>query len=316
MNPSTDLQVIVGAGPVGAALARRLVNEGTRVRVVTRSGGGVDDPRVDARAVDASDADALTEAAQGAQVLYNCANPGAYTEWESRWPPLATGILTAAERTGAVLVTASNLYGYGPVTAPMTRSTPLNPSDHKGELRARMWQEAQAAHEAGRVRVAEARSSDYIGPGLPTGSGLLARYADATLAGDKAEVFADPDQPHTWTAIDDVAATLEALGRHESAWGSAWIVPSNPARSVRRVLESLHEVCELPEPQLKQMPRWILRTGSLLVPLLREVCGILYQFDAPFIADGSETTELLGVEPTPWRSVIEQTAKAWHARAK
>lgn len=315
MTATTDLHVIIGAGPVGTALAGRLVAEGNRVRVVTRSGRPADDPGVDARAVDASDADALTAAAQGARVLYNCANPGAYTEWEAKWPPLASAILAAAERTGAVLVTASNLYGYGPVSGTITASTPLRPSDHKGELRVRMWQEALAAHEAGRVRVAEARSSDYIGPGLPTGSGLLARYADATLAGETAEVFADPDQPHTWTAVDDVAAALEALGRDERAWGSAWIVPSNPPLSVRQVLESLHEICGLPAPQLKQMSRWVLRTGGLLVPLLREVRGILYQFDAPFIADGSQTTDLLGVAPTPWEQVIEETARAWHSRA-
>ena len=40
-------------------------------------------------ALDASDADALTRAAEGAAVLHNCANPGDYTQWESTWPPLA-----------------------------------------------------------------------------------------------------------------------------------------------------------------------------------------------------------------------------------
>ena len=107
----------------------------------------------------------------------------------------------------------SNLYGYGPVTEPMTAQMPLNPTDHKGALRARMWEEARAAHEAGRIRATEARASDYIGPTLPVASGLLARYAQATLVGKPASVFADPDVPHAWTAIDDVARTLVMLGR-------------------------------------------------------------------------------------------------------
>lgn len=315
MTVSTVPHVIVGAGPVGIALARRLTAEGHPVRVATRSGRATGVPGAESVAVDASDADALTAVVEGAEVLYNCANPGPYPAWERQWPPLAAAILTAAEHAGAVLVAASNLYGYGPVTAPMTRSTPLHPSDHKGTLRVRMWEEALAAHEAGRARVTEARASDYIGPELPISSGMLARYANATLSGKTASVFADPDQPHTWTAIDDVAATLAALGRNEEAWGSAWIVPSNPPQSVRQVLQSLHECCSLPEPRLRQVPRWVLRAGGLVVPLLREVTGILYQFDAPFIADGSETTERLGVEPTPWEHVVEPTARAWHARA-
>jgi len=310
------VHVIVGAGPVGTALAARLAAAGQHVRVLTRSGRGPEGPGIERQAVDAADASVLAAHVTGATVLYNCANPGAYQHWERDWPPLAGAVLDAAARSGAVLVTASNLYGYGPVTGPMTRSTPLRPSDHKGALRARMWHEALAAHQAGRVRVAEARASDYIGPTLPVGSGLLAMYADTTLAGRTARVLADPDQPHTWTAIDDVAATLAVLGQDERAWGGAWIVPSNPAVSVRETLRGLHRRCGLDEPRLRQVPRPLLRAGGLVVPLLREVGGILYQFDRPFLADGAETTQALGVEPTPWARVLDDTAEAWYRRAR
>jgi len=316
MSASHARHVIVGAGPIGSALARRLAAQGESVRVLTRSGRGIGEPGVEGLSVDASDPDALTASATGADVIYNCANPPTYQLWERDWPPLAASILTAAERTGAVLVTAGNLYGYGPVSGPMTNSTPLNPSDHKGALRARMWQDALDAHRAGRVRMTEARASDYIGPTLPISNGLLARYADATLAGKTAAVFADPDQPHTWTAIDDVAATLAALGRDEAAWGSAWIVPSNPAQSVRRALQDLHATRGLAEPRLRQVPRWVLRTGGLVIPVLKEVTGVLYQFDAPFIADGEETAQRFGIEPTPWDDLVERTAASWQERTQ
>jgi len=315
MTASSDLHVIVGAGPVGVALADRLVRDGHRVRLLTRAGRNPGIPGVEPIAVDASDSSALTARVAGASVLYNCANPGSYTQWEKLWPPLAAAILSAAERSGAVLATASNLYGYGPVDAPMTRRTPLQPSDHKGALRARMWQQALAAHELGRVRVTEVRSSDYIGPTLPISSGLLAHYADATLRGRTATVFADPDQPHTWTAIDDVAATLAVLGQDERAWGSAWITPSNPPATVREVLRGLAEQVGALEPQVRQVPGWLLRTGAITVPLLREVTGVLYQFEAPFIADGSETTDVFEITPSPWHPLLAETAQAWSERA-
>lgn len=316
MNAAHELHVIVGAGPVGTSLAARLVAEGHRVRVLTRSGRGLPVPGAEHIAVDASDVDALTTQVAGAEVLYNCANPGSYPAWEEAWPPLAAAILIAAERSGAVLVTASNLYGVGPVDGPITRQTPLRPSDHKGALRARMWHDALSAHQAGRVRIAEARSSDYIGPTLPISSGLLARYADATLKNKTAAVFADPDQPHSWTAINDVAATLAVLGRDERAWGSAWIVPSNPPASVRDVLRGLAEYAGTHEPRLRLVPRLVLRAGGAMIPLLREVTGILYQFDAPFVAGGSETVETFGITPTTWRAVLETTAPAWKDRAR
>ncbi|QPE05444.1 NAD-dependent epimerase/dehydratase family protein [Microbacterium schleiferi] len=311
---STAPHVIVGAGPVGSSLARILTGDGESVIVVTRSGRTPAGDGLRSVAADASDPDALSRICSGAAAIYNCANPGSYVEWERLWPPLASALLTAAESTGAVLVTMSNLYGYGPVTAPMTAGMPLRPTDHKGALRARMWEDARAAHEAGRIRATEARASDYIGPTLPVASGLLARYAQSTLAGKPASVFADPDVPHAWTAIDDVARTLATLGRDDRAWGRPWLVPTNPPVSVRDTLRELSAAAGAPEPRLRLVPRWLLRAGGVAVPLLREVNGMLYQFDAPFEVDATETEESFGIRPTTWDGLITETARAWRQR--
>lgn len=310
----TRAHLVVGAGPVGTALARRLADGGDAVRVVTRSGSGPSHPLVERVALDASDPDALASAAAGVDVLYNCANPGAYPRWERDWPPLAASILHAAQASGAVLVTLGNLYGYGPVDGPMSRETPLRPSDHKGALRARLWQDALAAHEAGRVRATEARASDYLGPTATPAAGLLAMYATRTLAGRPAAVFGDPDQPRTWAAVDDIAATLVALGADERAWGSAWIVPSNPPATVREVLRQLGSRAGTGEPRLRRVPRWVVAAGGAVVPVLREVAGVLYQFERPFTVDATATTAAFGVEPTGWDALLDSTARAWSAR--
>src|SRR5829696_9754448 len=145
------LHVIVGKGPVGATTAAELVARGHDVRILSRS-GGVSTEDVEHRQVDAADADAVTAAARGAAALYNAVNP-AYHRWATDWPPVAAALLGAAERTGAVLVTMSNLYGYGRPSGPMSPATPLAATDAKGVVRARMWADALAAHQAGRVRV-------------------------------------------------------------------------------------------------------------------------------------------------------------------
>lgn len=302
---------VIGAGPVGSALAVRLAGAGHVVRLASRAGGGPGHPGIERLVLDASDPIVLSEATAHAEVIYNCANPGSYTQWQRLWPPLAASILHAAEQSGAVLVTCSNLYGYGPPDGPITRDTPLRPSDHKGALRARMWQDALAAHEAGRIRATEARASDYIGPTVTTAGGLLAMYAANTLAGRPAMIFGDPDQPHTWTAVDDVAATLAALGADERAWGSAWLVPSNPPATIREVLRGLGKRLGRGEPRLRRFPRRLLSVGGVLVPLLREVTGLLYQFEQPFVADGTETTAVFGIEPSPWEALLDATAEAW-----
>jgi nucleoside-diphosphate-sugar epimerase len=156
------LHVIVGKGPVGSTTAEELVRRGHEVRVLSRS-GGTSTAEVEHRQVDAADAEAVASATRGAAALYNAVNP-AYHCWATDWPPVAAALLTAAERTGAVLVTMSNLYGYGRPSGPMTPETPLAATDGKGRVRIRMWADALAAHEAGRVRVTEARAADFVGP--------------------------------------------------------------------------------------------------------------------------------------------------------
>src|SRR3954453_20834801 len=230
------LHVIVGKGPVGTTTAELLAAGGHEVRVLSRSGGRCTDA-VEHRQVDAADAEAVAAAPAGAAVLYNAVNP-AYHRWATDWPPVAAALLSAAERTGAVLVTMGNLYGYGRPTGPMTPDSPLAATDTKGRVRARMWGEALAAHEAGRVRVTEARAADFVGPQVPAGHSHLMRQLSALRAGRRAWVVGDPDVPRGWSYLPDVAETLVTLGTDDRALGRAWHVPS-AIRSQRQALTDL-----------------------------------------------------------------------------
>ncbi|MDA0565718.1 NAD-dependent epimerase/dehydratase family protein [Streptomonospora sp. S1-112] len=303
------LHVIVGAGPVGTALAHLLADSGEEVRVLTRSGGGPERAGVTRVRADASDAAVLTEHARGAAALYNCANPGPYTRWARDWPPLAAALLRAAEDTGAVLAVAGNLYGYGPVDGPMTPDLPLAATDRKGRLRARMWREALARHEAGAVRATEVRASDYVGAVAPMNS-LPLLFAAPAVRGRPAVVLGDPDVPHTVTYVPDVARTLAAAASDERAWGRAWHVPSPPARTLRQTAADLaHEAGARP-PRVVRVPRPLVRLAFPVAPLLREVGDLLYQWDRPYVLDAAETTEVLGIEATPWDEVVRATVRA------
>ncbi len=104
--------VVVGAGPVGTSTARELVAQGHEdVVLVSRSGAGEELGGVRRVALDVTDADALTALAEGADALYNCVNPPSYDVWTTWWPPVAAAFLLAAERSGAVLVTAYAVLG-------------------------------------------------------------------------------------------------------------------------------------------------------------------------------------------------------------
>jgi len=118
------MHVIVGAGPIGSRTALLLAQRGETVRVISRSGRGPVAEGIELVAADAADPAKLTELTKGAVAIYNCANP-AYHTWLTDWPPLAASLLQAAEANEALLVTLSNLYGYGPVNGPITATTPM-----------------------------------------------------------------------------------------------------------------------------------------------------------------------------------------------
>ena len=302
------LHVIVGKGPVGATTAAELVARGHDVRILSRS-GGTSTEAIEHRQVDATDADALTEATRGAAALYNAVNPD-YTRWATDWPPVAAALLTAAERTGAVLVTMSNLYGYGRPSGPMTPESPLAATDVKGRVRVRMWADALAAHEAGRARVTEARASDFVGPQVPLAQSHLMRQLPALRKGRRAWVIGDPDVVRSWGYLPDVAATLATLGTDERALGRAWHVPSAPPRSQRQALTDLAAALGAPPAQVSGIPWPVLRAVGLVVPLMREVAAMRHEFDQDFVIDATATTETFGLEATPWEAVVDATVGA------
>jgi nucleoside-diphosphate-sugar epimerase len=299
------MHVVVGAGPVGSATATLLASRGERVRVITRSGRGPAHPAIELVAADATDAERLSALTEGAAALYNCANPQ-YHRWPTDWPPLAAALLTAAESSGAVLATASNLYGYGPVDGPITAETPLAATHPKLRIRADMWREALARHEAGRIRATEVRGSDY----LEANSILTFALAKPLLAGKRAYVPAALDAPHTWTSIGDVARTLVTVAADERGWGKAWPVPSNPPLTVRELATRFTRVAGAPAPKLTRIPYPALWAVGLFSPLVRELRATNYQFTAPFVLDSSLTEQTFGLAPSDLDRGLEQAAKA------
>lgn len=297
------LHLIIGAGPVGTATAKLLVERGAEVRIITRRGSGPEHPAIERVAADATDAARLIALADGATAIYNCANP-AYHRWLTDWPPLAAALLTAAERSGAVLATASNLYGYGPVTGPITETTPLAATHPKLELRAEMWREALAAHQAGRIRATEVRASDYIEANSLFGMAV----AQPLLSGKRAVVPAPLDVPHSWTSISDVARTLVTVATDERGWGRAWLVPTNPPLTIRELAERFARVRGLPAPKLASVPYPVLWAMGLFSPLLRELRTTYYQFARPFVIDSALTERTFGLAPTDLETALRAVA--------
>ncbi|MGL5828212.1 MAG: NAD-dependent epimerase/dehydratase family protein, partial [Angustibacter sp.] len=278
------VHVVLGSGPVGRLVARFLVGRGVEVVLVSRSGGVAGDSRVRTVALDVGDQAELLRVTAGARVIFNCLNP-AYHRWAADWPPMAAAVLRAAEESGAVLATVSNLYAYGPVSGPMTADLPLAGAGVKAGVRGAMWRAAVAAHEAGRVRAVEVRAADFIGAGSQ--SQLGDQVIPRILAGKRPRFIVPVDQPHSFSYVPDVARTVIAAAVPEHC-GRAWHVPSLPPMSLRQAAADLAGAAGRPVRSPSILGPGVQRILGIFSPLFREVPEVRYQFERPFIIDAAD----------------------------
>jgi nucleoside-diphosphate-sugar epimerase len=305
-----DLHVVFGTGQVGQALAACLAGRGLAVRAVSRHRPAALADGIDWRAADAADPDAAADAAKGAAVVYQCLN-APYPRWPELFPPLQRGALAAAERAGALLVTLENLYGYGPTGGkPMTEDLPLAATTVKGRTRAAMTGELLAAAAAGRVRIAIGRASDFFGAGVTEGSTLGRRVFGNALAGQRADFIGNPDLPHTYSYVPDIAAGLATLGTDPRAVGEVWHLPGPQTVTTRALLDLV--AGEVGHPvAIRSVPKLAVRALGLVNPMMRALVEMAYEFDEPFILDTTRYEATFGATGTPLAAAVAATI-AWY----
>ena len=134
------------------------------------------------------------------------------------------------------------------------------------------------------------------------GLGSLAALGDPTVGrlsrGKPAQAFGDPDQPHSFTYVPDIARALVTAGRQPSAWGRAWHVPSSQTLSTTEVVAMIGEIAGLPA-KAQATPKLILRVLGRFDPEVRELLEMLYEFEEPFVVDGSALESAFGFQATP-----------------
>lgn len=297
--------LVVGTGAIGSLVAEMLAADGHTVTTISRRGTGPKGPLITNVAGSANDAALLAKQAKDAAAIINCVNPP-YHRWPQEWPAIGAAHLSAAETSGAVLVTLSNLYAYGVPNGPLTTETPLRATYAKGKVRAQVWLDAKAAHDARKVRATEVRASDFIGP---KAFSTITRLVPNILTGKSVQVLGSADAPHTWTYTVDVAKTLIECANNKVAWGRAWHVPSNPPRTQRGVINDLADAAAVKHVGVSVVPKPILRLLGIFSSTMRELPITLYQFEKSFVMDDTATRKELGLKPTPWSAVLKATVR-------
>ena len=296
-----ETHVVLGSGTVGTKLAFRLSAAGKKVVLISRSTNSRPIANVECVKGDASSISSLLTACPKADFIYNCVNPP-YDKWDTEWPPIQQAIIEFSTRTDAVLVTCSNLYGYGPHQGVLTEDLPLRATWKNGRVRADMWLEVKELHDAGKIRATEVRGSDYISASDQSRMGD--RVVPRLMQGKSVQLLGSLDTLHSWTDPDDVANLMMVVAQNESAWGEAWHVPSNEPMTQRQVIGDIALELGIENPKVGSVPPLIEKMLGLFNPVMRELSNTAYQFNKPFVMSDEKSRKTFGLQPKPWDLVI------------
>ncbi len=258
---------------------------------------------------DATNLDEVAAICDGADVVFQCAQPE-YYEWPEKFPPIMQGIVEGVARTEARLVMGDNLYMYGPTNGrPVREDMPYAATGPKGKTRAGMAQMVLAAHQAGRIKATIGRASDFYGPRVE-GSAVGDIFFGPAISGGTVNVMGNPDLPHTYTYIRDFARGLVTLSEQEAAYGRAWHIASAETVTTREFADMLAE--EVGQPvKLRPAGKAMMAVVGLFVKEIREMKEMAYEFTEPFVMDDSQYRESFGNGVTPHREAIRETV-AWY----
>ena len=131
--------------------------------------------------------------------------------------------------------------------------------------------------------------------------------------GKSAQIVGDPDQPHSFTYVPDIARALVTVAHADDAMGEAWNVPNAPDRTTRELLQMFADELEQPLG-VQTMPSWLLSVVGWFDPNARELKEMQYQWQRPFHVDATKFGDRFWADATPFETGIAATADSFRSR--
>lgn len=173
------------------------------------------------------------------------------------------------------------------------------------------------AHRSGKVRAVSVRAADLFGPHVAESLAGMRLFGPA-LAGERVQLLANPELPHSLTYIRDVGRAMVTLGEDDRALGQAWHVPNAPAVTLREFVQLVCAQAGV-APRISALPRGLVRLllplMGLVIPSLRGLEENIYIAYEPYIVDHSKYAQLFGEHATPLQEAIGETVRWYQAQA-
>ncbi len=309
--------LVLGAtGGLGGAVARALLAAGWQVRALTRDAQRARQQRPDLAAIewrsgDATRAEDVIAAAQGARLILHGVNPPRYQRWRELAIPMLANSIRAAGRSGARLIFPGNVYNYGPDAWPLVdESAPQHPPSDKGAVRVAMEQMLREGATAG-ARALVVRAGDFFGGYAPS-SWFASAIVKPGQAVRSVRFPGTGQAGHAWAYLPDLAQAIVQLGEREGSlpdfdtfhFGGHWT-----KRGIE-MAEAIGRAAGRPGIAVRHLPWGPLRLGAPFSGFAREILEMRYLWEVGIRLDNRKLVSTLGAEPhTPMDAAVRQSLR-------
>ena len=276
--------ILGGSGRFGRHMSAELWNNGWSVRQFDRA------------------RDDLMQAAKGVDVIVNGWNPP-YHKWEAELPGQTDAIIAAARASGARVVQGANVYvfgqGNGGAFGPDHPHRAVNPL---GRIRMEM----EAKLHASDVPLLILRSGDYLD--TEASGNWFDRLITKPLAKGRIDYPGDPDVPHAWAFLPDVARMGAALLARGDLPHQLEVATADYTLSGRGMAAALGEALGR-DIRVAPFAWWPLYLARPVMPILKGVIEMRYLWSLPhWMDDTAWRAWCPGFEPTPLVDALTQCA--------
>jgi nucleoside-diphosphate-sugar epimerase len=302
------MQTILGAGgAIGIELAKALTSFTTDICLVSRHPKKVN-PTDKLMPADLLVAKNVSKAVKGSEVVYVTVGfPYNAKTWQKCWPKFIRDVIDACKEFDAKLVFFDNMYMYNPKYLNcMTEETPVKPVSKKGKVRAEVVKLIMDEVNTGALTALIARSADFYGPGIKSGSMLNETIIKPLILGGKANLLGSLQASHSYTFTPDAGKATALLGNTANAYNQVWHMPTaaGPFTALQWTWLIASEMGVKPRyHRINKYMVWIL---SFMSPVMKEILEMFYQYQSDYIFDSSKFEKRFGIQPTPYHLGLKQ----------
>ncbi|MCM3674802.1 SDR family NAD(P)-dependent oxidoreductase [Peribacillus simplex] len=306
--------IVLGAtGGSGQVIVSELLSRGKEVIAFGRSESKLEQlmkehdhsQQLTYRIGDIFDYKTIVEAAEDAEVIFQCANVP-YQEMALRLLSLGESVMKAADILGKKIVIVDGIYVYGHQVAKGDENHPKQPHTKKGKIRvefeklifSQKWKNAKALI---------VRLPDYYGA---TSQNSYLQPTLNGLAANKMTVFiGDLKTPREYVYLPDAAKMIVEIAEKDDSYGEDWNIPGPGLISGNEIIQIARQVTGQKKIVIP-LTKNIIQMLGFFNPFMKEVVEIMYLTKEGFILDGEKYENRIGSIPkTPYKEGMEETLR-------